>query len=167
VTLQNVIATSWLLFCVSSPFPLLVLHSQFFAGKGGRTPSQDEIDGLIRKTILFFTDLLSAPESDTAEDFLSFDMTEIESSYDDADPDAPKFTMNFSSLVEMKIGTAQTEHTIADIMGDASFRDFIGHYVWESKPWQRNEFHDTHAVHFKATGRGARLLSWWPFRHLF
>lgn len=132
------------------------LDFEFFEGKGGETPTQEEKAGLVEQTKNFFSDMLSSTDTGLGlEEYRDFDMIGIDTKYDDESTPV-KFSVTFVAEVELALSTSQTARTVATLMSGANFQDYIGLYVWQGKPWERNEFHDTHTVHFSTSGRGAR-----------
>lgn len=118
----------------------------FFVGRGKR-PTTGEVDALVKETGLFFTQEFQNDEA-FGEVFKEFSIVEDVGSFDETKPDA--FTLTFTSLIDVMLGSTATNELAMTLMGDSKFQDYIGRFVRRSDPFGwKNEFVETHSVFFK------------------
>jgi hypothetical protein len=137
------------------------LDIRFFDGQG-RQPTPDEVGALINGTEMFFKDLFTQAPI-TRHAFVSFFIGNVVTSYNER-VDADFFEVDFDASLQVQHDSAVTMDTIAGVVDDADYDDFIGSYVWMSAPFGTNEFYQTHSVNFTCHALGInvqRRMSIW------
>lgn len=136
---------NWLTFATNLSFSAQ-LDITFFEGQG-KAPTDLEIEALIHETELFFSDLfLSVPPTNSV--FESFSITNVVPTYNEEE-DADHFQVIFDATLVVAAGSSITMDTVANVVDQANYDEYISDYVWMSEPFRRNEFYQTHSVSFK------------------
>jgi hypothetical protein len=129
------------------------LQFHFFNGTA-HEPNLNEIMALVQETKDFFAHRL-AREPYLANWFVYFTMSDIFHHYEESPSDeaptavdADIFELDFLAHIEVLEPFPYKAKDLAKTMADSDFESYIERYVWESPPFQRNQFYETKNVVF-------------------
>lgn len=124
------------------------LEYGFFDGVTPREPTQEEIDGVVEQTNIFYNMVFS---DQYGADFVSFTAENNVATFGDA-ADTYPVTIDFDAAVQFADGVAPvpTRDEIFTAMQNADLNDYIQSYVWESTPVMTSLFYDTQRVRYDA-----------------
>ena len=124
------------------------LEYGFFDGVTARDPTQEEIDGVVEQTNLFFTMVFADQYGD---DFVSFVAEGNVASFG-SDADTYPVNIDFDAAVQFAEGTnpVPTRDEVFTAMQNSDLNDYIQSYVWEATPAMSGLFYDTQRVRYDA-----------------
>lgn len=124
------------------------LEYGFFDGVTARQPTQEEIDGVIEQTNLFFTMVFA---DQYGADFVSFAAENNVATFSSATDTYP-VNIDFDAALQFAEGTnpIPTRDEIFTAMQNSDLNDYIQSYVWEATPAMSGLFYDTQRVRYDA-----------------